>query len=72
MIKTETLVDGRVHTWSDAGMMIRQDGTGVLYEDAVDTVPHGYTETAEPVPIYEEDATAKDYEAALGTLGVQF
>lgn len=55
MLKTELLPDGRTHTWSDAGMMLRQD-TGALYEDAVDTVAHTYEETDIPIPAVELDA----------------
>lgn len=71
MIRTEILSDGRTHTWSDAGMMIRQAETGNLYEDAVDSVAHTYVETNEPIPSYDEDATTEDYEAALNRLGVE-
>lgn len=44
MILTKILEDGRTYTWSDSGYKIRQD-TGVLYDDAIDSVPHTYTET---------------------------
>ena len=56
MIITEILEDGRTHTYSDAGFKIRQE-TGVVYDDAVDSVPHTYTETDIPI---EEDETAED------------
>lgn len=48
MIITEILEDGRTHTYSDAGFKIQQE-TGVVYEDAVDVVPHTYTETDIPI-----------------------
>ena len=48
MIRTETIDDGRIHTWSDAGYKIRQE-TGTVYDDAIDSVPHTYTETVIPV-----------------------
>lgn len=51
MIKTETLAGGRVRTYSDAGFRIRQIKTGIIYDDAVDSVPHEYEETDEPIPI---------------------
>ena len=53
MLRIET-IDGRVHTWSDLGMMIRQE-TGALYEDALD-VPglHSYVETDIPIEDWEE------------------
>lgn len=56
MIITEILEDGRTHTYSDAGFKIQQE-TGVIYDDAVDSVPHTYTETDIPI---EEDETAED------------
>lgn len=56
MIVTEILDDGRTHTYSDTGLKIMQE-TGVVYDDAVDSVPHTYTETDIPV---EGDETAED------------
>lgn len=59
MIREETMFDGRIHHWSDQGVMIRQIETGVLYEDAVDSLPYTYEETDEPLPAYDlmpEDA----------------
>lgn len=55
MIKTETFEkNGRtlVRTWSDAGYRIRQDGTGAVYDEAVDPADSGrtYTETDEQRP----------------------
>ena len=54
MLRSET-IDGRTHTWSDLGMMIRQVETGTLYEDALD-VPglHSYVETDIPIEEWEE------------------
>lgn len=66
MLRSET-IDGRVHTWSDIGMMIRQE-TGALYEDALD-VPglHTYVET--DIPIEDEDIA--DSEALRLITGVE-
>lgn len=47
MIHTET-VGGRTHTWSDT-YKIRQMDTGVVYDDAMDTVQHEYEETDIPL-----------------------
>ena len=71
MIQTEILPDGRTHTWSDAGMKIRQE-TGAVYDDAIDVAEHQYTETDVPVEEENEEisATAQEYEAALGRFGV--
>lgn len=57
MIRTE-IVNDRIRHYSDAGHMIRQVETGVLYEDAVDVMPCPYTyeETEELIPDTEIDA----------------
>lgn len=54
MIKTENLTINErqfVRTYSDAGMKIEQDGTGIIYDEAVDPANIGrtYTETDEPI-----------------------
>lgn len=61
MIQTETFEkNGRtlVRTYSDTGYRIRQDGTGVVYSEAVDPAEMGrtYTETEELVPDTELSA----------------
>lgn len=61
MIQTETFgKNGRtlVRTWSDAGYMIQQSGTGAVYSEAVDPADSGrtYTETTERTPDVELDA----------------
>lgn len=57
MIIEELIEDGRVKHYSDAGMMIRQIETDILYEDAVDILPCRYTyeETNEPIEVEGED-----------------
>lgn len=55
MIKTKTLEDGRTYTYSDRGIKIRQE-TGIIYDEAVDIIPHTYTETDIPV----EDISAEE------------
>lgn len=52
MIQTEIIGD-RIRTYSDAGMMIRQVETGILYQDAVD-VPNRYTYNETDIPIPRE------------------
>lgn len=66
MIITETIGD-RVHTYSDAGMKIRQDQTGIVYEDAMDVPEMGYayTETDEPIA----DVEVTDSEALSIIMG---
>lgn len=63
MIKTEKYREGLMRTYSDEGYKIKQDGTGIVYDEAIDPENSGrtYTETTEPV----EDMTA---EKLLGIL----
>ena len=61
MIKIESYeINGHllVKTYSDAGMKIRQDETGILYDEAHDPAEmhRTYTETDEPVDASEADA----------------
>ena len=44
-----------VRSYSSRGMMIRQDGTGELYQEAVDPVVVGRTYTETNIPINVED-----------------
>lgn len=43
-------------TYSDNGLYIRQDQTGIEYNEAVDveTAPYTYSETDKPIPKDEE------------------
>lgn len=64
MIKTENIyVNGRtfVRTYSDANRMIQQDGTEIVYSEAVDPVGSGrtYTETDTPIEQTEDDRVAQ-------------
>lgn len=43
-------------TYSDAGMMIRQDGTGAVYDEAIDPEETGRTYTETDIPIEGETA----------------
>lgn len=54
MIQTQMIGD-RIRTYSDAGMKIRQDQTGIIYYDAVDVPSMGYTYTETDIPIPKED-----------------
>lgn len=57
MIQTEQ-VGERIRTYSDEGMQIKQDQTGILYYDAVD-IPGKYTYTETDIPIEDMDITAE-------------
>lgn len=64
MIKSETItINGRafVRTYSDANRMIRQDGTGNIYSEAVDPLNSGrtYTETDIVIERTEEERMAQ-------------
>ena len=54
-----------VRTYSDAGMMIRQDETGNLYAEAIDPDYMGrtYTETDIPIQTEEEEEAALSVES---------
>ena len=69
MIKTEIVTMNNrtlVRTYSDANLMIKQDGTGAVYSEAYDPVDSGrtYTETDEiietDIPDTEQKAMAYD------------
>jgi len=54
-IEAEKLESGLIRTYSDRGMMIRQNGTGIEYCEAVDPADSGrtYMETKTPIPTSE-------------------
>ena len=59
-------------TYSDAGMMIRQNETGVEYAEAIDVegAPYTYTETETPIetPEMTTEERLQDAETALGIM----
>lgn len=59
-------------TYSDAGMMIRQNETGMEYAEAVDVegASYTYTETETPIPTPEltTEERLQDAETALGIM----
>ena len=76
MILTEYLRDNTlIKHYSDKGVLLLQQETGLKYADPVDVVPCAYTyiETNEPVEkdIDSNEATISDYQDALGEFGVQ-
>ena len=48
-------------TYSDAGMMIRQNETGVEYAEAVDVTDAPYTYTETETPIETPEMTDEEY-----------
>ena len=59
-------------TYSDAGMMIRQNETGVEYAEAIDVegAPYTYTETETQIetPEMTDEEHLQDAETALGIM----
>ena len=44
-------------SYSDKGMMIQQDQTGALYEEAIDIENRGFTYTETDIPVSSEELT---------------
>lgn len=65
MICTEQVGD-RIHTYSDAGMKIVQNETGVVYEDALDVPESGYTYTETDIPIEDELSDSEALSIIMG------
>ena len=60
MIKTEFLHDGTlIKHYSDAGLKLLQNETGIKYTEAIDVLPcrYTYTETEEPAEFEEKEQT---------------
>ena len=58
MILTEYLHDGTlIKHYSDQGVLLLQNETGIKYSDPVDIVPcpYTYTETEEPIEVSEDE-----------------
>lgn len=68
--KFEDSVD-LVRTYSDRGMMIKQDGTGYLYDEAIDPdyMNRTYTETDIPIEQEEEEPIEPDEDGFLPPQG---
>lgn len=87
MIQVEYLNEGTlVKHYSDTGVLLLQNETGIKYADPIDVVPcaYTYTETDEPIEVEEEksegsedevvdenEATIDDYQNALREVGVE-
>ena len=59
-------------TYSDAGVFIVQKETGIIYQEAYDSIPTSYTyeETDELINTDSEEAITEDHITALGEFGV--
>ena len=73
MIKTEMLRnDTLIKHYSDLGVMLKQEETGMLYADPVDIYPCPFTYTETDIPIEEEEEvseeqiTAQAYDIIIG------
>ena len=62
----ETIKDGRVYHYSDAGVMLRQVETGELYEDVLDYIPCAYTYEETDIPIETELSPEEALDILLG------
>lgn len=49
-----------IRTYSDSGYKIRQDQTGIIYDDAVDVDYAGYTYTETDIPIIPPDTSDEE------------
>lgn len=55
MIKTEMYSEDLIKTYSDAGFKIMQEGTGAIYDEAIDPISMNRTYTETNIPIEEPD-----------------
>lgn len=65
MIRTE-MRDDRVYTYSDAGVKIMQNETGIVYEDALDVPESGYTYTETDIAIKDEITDSEALSIIMG------
>ena len=68
MIRIEQIGD-RVYTYSDAGMKILQNETGIVYEDALDVPESGYTYTETDIAIEDEITDSEALSIIMGRDG---
>jgi hypothetical protein len=63
VLNTEFLNDGTlIKHYSDAGMALIQNETGLIYSEAIDTVPcpYTYTETDQPIEPETEEISQEE------------
>jgi len=68
MIRIEQIGD-RVYTYSDAGMKLLQNETGIVYEDALDVPESGYTYTETDIAIEDEITDSEALSIIMGRDG---
>lgn len=68
MIRTEQIGD-RVYTYSDAGVKIMQNETGIVYDDALDVPESGYTYTETDIAIEDEITDSEALSIIMGRDG---
>lgn len=69
MIQTEYLNDGTfIKHYSDTGVLLLQNETGILYSDPVDLVPCQYTYTETDIPAEGEETEEEIEEFVEGEL----
>lgn len=61
--------DDLIRTYSDRGMMIRQDQTGAEYSEAIDVETMGYTYTETDTPIEDDISDSEALDILLGREG---
>lgn len=69
MIIEEFLESGLVYHYSDSGMKIRQQPTGIIYDNTVDVVPCQYTYVETDIPLDPVDGDAEAEEILSILLG---
>ena len=62
MIKTEMYSEDLIRTYSDNGFKIQQNGTNIIYDEAVDPISMNRTYTETNIPI-DKDEGAETGEA---------
>ena len=59
MIKTEMYSEDLIRTYSDQGFKIQQNGTNVIYDEAIDPVSMNRTYTETNIPIDEDEEVSE-------------
>lgn len=65
MICTE-MRGNRIYTYSDIGMKIMQEQTGIIYDDALDVVETGYTYVETDTPIDDDVTDSEALDIIMG------